>query len=260
MGYFEHCGSRIYYEQHGDGDPVLLLPGFAQDGGALSALRAAVVAGGYRVIAVDLPGSGRSGPQPRAYTATYYEDDARSLAALLRHLALGPTHLIGFSDGGEVSLLLAAVAPGVARSVVTWGAAGRLSDPDGHLRAAMHDVVDHPIPPLQGYRDYLVATYGEGNARAMTRSHVDAVSAIIAHGGDVGLAKAGDIACPVLLIAGQQDMFVSPALVSESVARIRDAQMVVATDAGHDVHAARPEWLAQTILAWLGEHREQRCA
>jgi valacyclovir hydrolase len=254
MAYFEHCGSRIYYERHGDGDPVLLLPGFAQDGAALSALRESLVAGGYQVIVVDLPGSGRSGPQPRVYTATYYEDDACSLAALLQHLALGPAHLIGFSDGGELSLLLAAAAPGVARSVATWGAAGRLSDPDGRLRAAMYDVVDHPIPPLQGYRDYLVATYGEANARTMTRSHVDAVGEIIANGGDVGLAKAGDIACPVLLIAGEQDMFASPALVSASAARIRDAQMLVATGAGHDVHTTRPEWLTQTILAWLADH------
>ncbi|MGN6810759.1 MAG: alpha/beta fold hydrolase [Thermomicrobiales bacterium] len=254
MAYFEHCGSRIYYERHGDGDPVLLLPGFAQDGAELSSLRESLVAGRYEVIAADLPGSGRSGPQPRVYTATYYEDDARSLAALLQHLALEPAHLVGFSDGGEVALMLAAAAPGVARSVATWGAAGRLSDPDGRLRAAMYDVVDRPIPPLQGYRDFLVATYGEANARAMTRSHVAAVGAIIARGGDVGLAKASDIACPVLLIAGEQDMFASPALVSESAARIRDARMAVATGAGHDVHRARPEWLTQTLLAWLADH------
>jgi len=254
MAWFEHTGSRIYYEQDGDGDPVLLLPGFAQGGEALSEVRDALVAGGYQVIAADLPGSGRSGPQPRVYTATYYEDDARSLAALLAHLALGPAHLVGFSDGGEVSLMVAAVAPGVARSVVTWGAAGTLRDPDGRLRAAMYNIVDDPIPPLQGYRDYLVATYGETNARAMTRSHVDAVTAIIENGGHVSLATAGNITCPVLLIVGEDDMFAPPALVSQAAACIRGAQMLEATGAGHDVHAARPEWMAQTLLDWLGKH------
>jgi pimeloyl-ACP methyl ester carboxylesterase len=49
-------------------------------------------------------------------------------------------------------------------------------------------------------------------------------------------------------------MFASPALVSESAARIRDARMAVATGAGHDVHRARPEWLTQTMLAWLADH------
>src|SRR5262249_31392511 len=153
-------------------------------------------------------GSGRSEPQPRAYTASYFEDDARSFAALLQHLETGPAHLIGFSDGGEVSLLMAALTPSVARSVVTWGASGTLSDPDGHLREAMYNVVDHPIPPLQQFREYLIATYGEANARAMTQSEIGAVTDIIEAGGDISLSKAGNITCPVLIIVGEHDIFV----------------------------------------------------
>src|SRR5438046_217523 len=112
MAWFERNTSRIYYEEYGSGDAVLLLPGFAGSIEEFSALREALVAAGYRVIAADLPGSGRSEPQPRAYTATYFEDDARSFAALLHHLAPGPAHLMGFSDGGEDCLLMAALTPG----------------------------------------------------------------------------------------------------------------------------------------------------
>src|SRR5215475_8844445 len=164
MSWFEHGPVRIYYEDEGKGEPVLLLPGFAGRIEEFSALREALEAASYRVIAADLPGSGRSEPQPREYTASYFEDDARSFAALLQHLGTGPANLMGFSDGGEVSLLMAALTPSVARSVVTWGASGTLSDPDGHLREAMYNVVDHPIPPLQQFREYLIATYGEANA------------------------------------------------------------------------------------------------
>jgi hypothetical protein len=46
--------------------------------------------------------------------------------------------------GGMTSLLMAALKPSVVRSVVTWGAAGTLNDPGGHLIEAMHNVVDHP--------------------------------------------------------------------------------------------------------------------
>src|SRR5450432_126473 len=175
MAWFEHGTSRIYYEECGSGDPVLLLPGWAGSINEFSALRDALAAAGYRVITADLPGSGRSEPQPRAYTASYFEDDARSFAALLAHLDVGAAHLIGFSDGGEYEFLMAALIPGVARSVVTWGASGVLSDPSGQLRQAMYNVVDHPIPPLQGFRDYLVAAYGEANARAMSQSEVGAL-------------------------------------------------------------------------------------
>ncbi|HEX6554557.1 MAG TPA: alpha/beta hydrolase [Ktedonobacteraceae bacterium] len=254
MAWFEHNTSRIYYEEQGSGTPVLVLPGFAGSIEEFSGLRDALVAAGYRVIAADLPGSGRSEPQPRTYTATYFEDDAGSFAALLEHLATGPAHLMGFSDGGDISLLMAALTPGVARSVVSWGAAGVLNDPSGQLREAMYNVVDHPIPPLQEFRDYLVSTYGEANARAMTQSVVCALNNIIAAGGELSRSKAGNITCPVLLIAGEHDIFAPPALVSELAARIGKGEVLIAEGAEHNVYAERPEWLTQTILDWLGKH------
>ena len=255
MAWFEHNSSRIYYEEQGSGTAVLVLPGFAGSIEEFSGLRDALMAAGYRVIAADLPGSGRSEPQPRTYTATFYEDDASSFAALLQHLATGPAHLMGFSDGGDISLLMAVLTPGMARSVVTWGAAGVLNDPSGQLREAMYNVVDHPIPPLQGFRDYLITTYGEANARAMTQSTVSALSEIIEkNGGDLSLSKAGNIACPVLLVAGEHDMFAPPALASQLAARIRTAEVLVAEGAEHNVYADRPEWLTQTILDWVGKH------
>jgi valacyclovir hydrolase len=254
MDWFEHGTSRIYYEEQGNGTPVLVLPGFAGSIEEFAALREAMVEAGYRVIAADLPGSGRSEPQPRAYTATFFEDDARSFAALLQHLATGPAHLMGFSDGGDISLLMAALTPGVARSVITWGAAGVLNDPSGQLREAMYNVVDHPIPPLQEFRDYLVSTYGEANARAMTQSVVGALNDIIAAGGELSRSKAGNITCPALLIAGDHDIFAPPALASELAARVRRAEVLVAEGAEHNVYAERPEWLTYTILDWLGKH------
>jgi valacyclovir hydrolase len=255
MAWFEHGTSRIYYEEQGSGDPVLVVPGFAGSIEEFSALREALVAAGYRVIAADLPGSGRSEPQPRTYTVTYYEEDAHAFAALLQHLTTGPAHLIGFSDGGEMSLLMAALMPGVARSVITWGAAGVLNDPEGHLGDAMYNVIDHPIPPLQGFHDFLIATYGEANARAMTQSAVVAIRDIIKQrGGDISLSKADSITCPVLLISGEHDFFAPPALTSQLAARIRAAEVLVAEGAEHNVYMDRPEWLTQTILDWLGKH------
>src|SRR5213083_757151 len=66
MFWFEHNSNRIYYEEQGSGAPVLLLPGFTQSIEEWSPFREALAAAGYRVIAADLPGSGRSEPQPRA--------------------------------------------------------------------------------------------------------------------------------------------------------------------------------------------------
>ena len=253
MSWFEDGASRIYYEESGAGEPVLLLPGFSDRIEGHVALRRALVPGN-RVIVADLPGSGRSGPQPREYTASYLADDARAFTALLQTLDTGPTHLLGFSDGGEVALLMAEQAPKLVRSVLTWGACGTISDPDGQLRTTMNTVIDHPIPPMQGYRDYLVTTYGEANARATIRNLIKAMDAIIAAGGDLSVEKAGDIACTALLIAGEYDMFVPRALLDKIASRLRHGETIVVEGAGHDVHNARPEWFQRTVLDWLAKH------
>jgi valacyclovir hydrolase len=254
MAWFEHDTSRIYYEDQGEGKPVLLLPGFAGNIGEFSALTDALVSAKYRVIAADLPGSGQSEPQPRRYTAAYYEEDARAFAELLQHLNVSSAHLMGFSDGGEVALLMATQMPVLVRSLLTWGAAGKISDPDGQLRAAMRKVIDSPIPPMQPFRDYLIAAYGVSNARAMTQSFVDAVDNIIDAGGDISAAKSNAITCPVLLIAGEHDFVASPALVSDLAARIPQAKFIKVEGAGHDVHDSHAKWLIRTILDWLTGH------
>jgi pimeloyl-ACP methyl ester carboxylesterase len=255
MAWFEHGTSRIYYEVQGSGTPVLVLPGWFVGIEEFSGLRDALVVAGYRVIAADLPGSGRSEPLPRAYTTSSYKEDTYAVAALLQHLESEPTHLIGASSGGEICLLMAALVPEVARSVVTWGAAGVFSDPSGHLREAVSGVIDHPLPPLQQLRGYLVDTYGETNARAMTQSMGTAMSDIIKHSGsDISREVASNITCPVLLVAGSHDIFAPPALASELAVRIRAAEALVAEGAQHNVYMDRSEWLTHTILDWVGKH------
>ena len=68
---------RIYYECTGRGDAVLMLPGWAGSITELDWLRRELSMG-FLVIAADLPGSGRSEPQPRQYAPTFYLDDAQS--------------------------------------------------------------------------------------------------------------------------------------------------------------------------------------
>lgn len=256
MAWFEHGTSRIYYEESGSGDPVLILPGLTDRIEAHVSLREALAAAGYRVIAADLPGSGRSQPQPRAYTASYLEDDARAFAALLQHLGAVPAHLMGFSDGGEVALLMTVLNPGIARSLVTWGAGGKLSDPSGQLREAFYNVVDNPIPPLQAFSQHLIATYGKEIARATTQSAAQAMGEIMeTRGGDLSLSKADTITCPALLITGEHDPFVPRTLLEQLAARIANAKALVVEGAGHDVHNERPDWLVQTILDWMKQQQ-----
>jgi valacyclovir hydrolase len=250
MAWFERDGVRIHYEEQGSGDPVLLLPGFA---GRIEEL-ASVIDGlspEFRVVAADLPGSGQSEPIPRAYTPDYYQDDARTFVKFVGEVIGEPAHLVGFSDGGEVALLMAIEDSSIARSVAAWGSAGSLPEEAAGMASAMGEIVDHPMPGMEGFRDYFVGAYGEENARRTTRSWSVAMGGIIARGGSLARDRAGEITSPVLLITGEQDELAAPALVRDLAARIPGAQVVVASGAGHGVSWEQPEWLNNTLLAFL---------
>jgi len=251
MGRFAHGGSEICYEDTGSGDPVLLIPGWA---GSVESMRflSAKLAANYRVIAADPPGSGQSGPQPRTYTKSYYHDDARSFLALLESLSAGPAHLVGFSDRGEYELVMAEMQPGAVRSIAAWGTAGQLQAPP-EMIDAFATMIDSPFEAMEGLSEYLKATYGEANARIMAQSTANAYSEIIAAGGDISLSRAGEISCPVLLIAGEHDFVATPALVTQLVAAIPGVQYMEVKGASHEVQATHEEWLTQTIVDWLAK-------
>lgn len=103
MPMFPNGPATIHYDVKGQGTPVLFLPGVTDSidnhTGWLAHL-----AQDHLVIAADLPGTGRSGPQPRSYDLGNYHQDAAGFAALLRHLGVPSAHHLGFSDGGEHDL------------------------------------------------------------------------------------------------------------------------------------------------------------
>ncbi|HEY7269433.1 MAG TPA: alpha/beta hydrolase [Dehalococcoidia bacterium] len=252
MSWFEYKKARIYYEEAGSGEPLLLVPGWGGSIEEFGDLRQAL-ASKYRVIAADAPGSGRSGPQPREYTSSYYRQDVEAFAALLEDLGALPAHLLGFSDGGEYALLLAAVHPEMARSIVSWGAAGALPESASALTDAFGDLVDAPIPPLADFSAYMRGAYGVENARIMSQSAARALRDIIAAGGDISRSRAGNITCPALLITGEEDFLATPAIVAEMAAAIGHGEFVEVKGAEHPVHATHGEWLTQKITSWLAE-------
>lgn len=252
MAWYGADGQRIYYEDSGRGNTVVLLPGWGGSIIELNHLRSELTAG-FRVVAVDLPGSGRSQPQPRHYTPSYYLDDARILLGLLDTLHVDVAHLVGFSDGGEDALLMSALEPGRALSVVSWGAAGKVEASPQMLDGLAH-MVDDPVDDVAALAAYLVEAYGADNARVMATSWAEALSGIIDAGGDISRSRASLISCPVLLVTGTHDVFCPPSLVEEMAYAIPRGEFIEAPGAGHDVHRSHAGWLISTVVEWLGDH------
>jgi non-heme chloroperoxidase len=96
----------VYYEDHGSGQPVVLIHGYPLDGHSWEKQSAALLAAGYRVITYDRRGFGRSSQPTIGYD---YDTFAHDLKVVLDTLDLTDVVLVGFSMGtGEVARYVSA--------------------------------------------------------------------------------------------------------------------------------------------------------
>jgi valacyclovir hydrolase len=252
VSWFEHGGSTIYYDEDGQGQPGPLPARLVREH-----RRVRPTARGARsTVPGDFgrpSGSRRSGPQPREYPSTYYHDDASSLLALIEGLGIASAHVVGFSDGGEIALVMAERDAPAVRTVSAWGAAARMVLPEETIDM-FATLIDSPALGMEGFSEHLKAKYGVDNARAMTRNVAVAWRAILTGGGDIARAAAGTITAPTLLITGEEDFFAPPPVVSELAAAIPDARFEEVKGAGHSVHESHGDWLNRTIVGFIGEH------
>ncbi|UZN02507.1 alpha/beta fold hydrolase [Cellulomonas sp. S1-8] len=95
---------ELYYEDHGSGQPVVLIHGYPLDGHSWEKQTVALLDAGYRVITYDRRGFGRSTKATQGYD---YDAFAGDLDAVLTTLDLSDVVLVGFSMGtGEVGRYL----------------------------------------------------------------------------------------------------------------------------------------------------------
>jgi non-heme chloroperoxidase len=116
VGTENNADIEIYYEDHGSGQPVVLIGGYPLDGShSWERQTRMLLAAGYRCITYDRRGFGRSSQPTAGYD---YDTLTGDLNALLEHLALQDVVLLGFSMGtGEVTRYLGRYGSGrVARA------------------------------------------------------------------------------------------------------------------------------------------------
>jgi len=110
---------EIYYEDHGSGQPVVLIHGYPLNGRSWERQERALLAAGHRVISYDRRGFGMSSQPTVGYD---YDTFAADLNALLEHLALEDVVLVGFSMGtGEVTRYLGSYGSARVRKAALLG-------------------------------------------------------------------------------------------------------------------------------------------
>jgi pimeloyl-ACP methyl ester carboxylesterase len=127
-------GVELYYEETGEGLPLVLCHEFAGDYRSWEP-QVRFFSRRYRVVAFNARGYPPSGvpEEPSAYSEEQHVED---VAALIRHLGLAPAHVCGLSMGGNVALKLGLAHPDLCRSLVVAGAGYGSADPDAFRRQA----------------------------------------------------------------------------------------------------------------------------
>ena len=251
---------ELFYEERGDGFPVLLIHGLAGDHSAW-APHLPVLAERYRAIAFDNRGAGQSTQRDEPVTT---EDLARDTLALLDAVGVDRAHVVGRSMGGAIAQHMALLAPERVESLVLLASFARL-DPLGHrVLTNMREVLEW-TGSWAAHASHSVQNFVSA---PFFNEHPDAVAAIeVLIGGETRVQacyvrqnhaclehdtvdRLGEIRCPTLVMAGGRDPICSP-LATEWLGRIPGSETVLFEESSHFFLVEEPERFMQALEDWL---------
>jgi valacyclovir hydrolase len=238
--------TTLHFEEAGAGDPLLLLHGGL--GTALLHFRSEIpfFAERYHVIAPDLRGYGQSSP-PRDFPLDFYQRDARDMAALLEGLGTGPAHVIGWSDGAMVGLVLAAERPDLVRSLVTLAGESCILEEE---RANWPPLAD-PSTWSPRALERFVQTQGPLNYPGILARMLAGYNAVLDAGGEVVRGRLHQIRCPVLILHGDADEVVPVKHAQTLKQGIPHAELHIFPGARHMLHREREEEVRALVTDFL---------
>lgn len=151
---------ELYFEDHGSGQPVVLIHGFPLSGHSWERQEAALLGAGYRVIPYDRRGFGASSKPSSGYDYDTFTDD---LKHLLKHLDLQSVVLVGFSMGnGEVTRYLSKYGSSrVSKAVLMSAIAPYLLQTDDNPEGVPQSVFDGIMDNIRKDRPAFLSAFFE---------------------------------------------------------------------------------------------------
>jgi pimeloyl-ACP methyl ester carboxylesterase len=230
-------GATLYYKEHGDGAPLILIHGGLSTGSQWEPVVPELVADGFRVITPDSRGHGRSTNPAEELSYALIADD---VAALIAALGLQRPLVGGWSDGGQVTLELGARHPGAASALIVGAAypdfeAGGLRE--AHRALLGPDDTGVPDPAqldaqLGDFADEIKALHPGGAEQWRTLVRHTAPMWLDYEG--LGPDELQAIETPVLVLAGDRDELI-PLDLSVSLYRaLPNPELAICPKLSHD--------------------------
>jgi pimeloyl-ACP methyl ester carboxylesterase len=256
-GYAALPGVRLFYrDTGGSGTPVVLLHANTGSSRVWEYQIPAFTAAGYRVIAFDRRGWGRTEVGPDAQPGTAADD----VRALLDSLGIQRIHLVGTAGGGFVALDFAISYPERLRSLVVANSIGGVEDADFvELNRRLRPPQFGALPPeiREVGPSYRAANPG-GTKRWIELEKLSRPPGPIAPAqplrNHLTFSLLETIQTPTLLLTGDSDLFAPPPMVRMFAAHVKGAEVVIVPEAGHSTYWEQPDVFNRVVLQFLGKH------
>jgi pimeloyl-ACP methyl ester carboxylesterase len=253
--YADLSGVRIWYtDTGGNGIPVVALHANTGSSANWEHQIPVFTAAGFRFIAYDRRGWGRSITMPGAAPGTGADD----LHALMQYLKIDRFHLIATAGGGFVALDYALSFPEELRSLVIADSIGGMQDPDylelsRRLRPPQFDAMP---PELREVGPSYRAANPEGTRRWIELEHMSRQDGAAAQGfrNRMTFSLLEKINVHTFFLTGDADMYAPPPLLKLFTARVRNSEMKIIPEAGHSSYWEQPEVFNDAVLSFIRKY------
>jgi len=259
MSFIENSGAKIYWDERGQGDPVLLIMGLGYPSDMWHRTRP-VLEAHYRTLVLDNRGVGRSDMPPGPYAIDLMASDA---VAVMDAAKVERAHVFGISMGGMIAQELTLRNPGRVRSLILGcTAAGGptavraehevtqmlmargYQSPDEAAEAALPFIYDAATPRARIDEDLAIRRPWFPRPEAYI-AQLMGILAWEAH------SRLPEIKAPTLVIHGQNDRLVPPGNGQLIAERIPGAKLVLLPNAGHIFPTDQSEASHRAVLDFL---------
>lgn len=251
----------IYYEDTGQGPPVILIHGHGVDSRLWDPQVPALLQAGFRVVRYDCRGHGRTEKPLTGFTYLHHADDLR---ALIANLGVGQAHLVGLSMGAGIALVYAQQRPERVASLTLISPAlpgftysSEFTQEIERLRDAIRR--EGPWRPLEQLwlNSRMFATlrrYPEQfeRVRFMMRSYSALDYLLDEDQPDLQvIERLGEVLVPTLVIAGEEDLPDFREIAEILAANIPGAQGMTIEGAGHVLNLEKPDAVNRALVDFL---------